>query len=266
MARDNAGPGRSLLQPIATFVGELRDDIRAAPLWQIGLLVFSVALAGLFITMVGLALTDGDDDAGRYGVSAGDAPKHDSGGDVRSGEAGPLTPNAPGVAGDEENREDCDAIGAEGAFNNTEREWALANCPELSADFVAADDNPDDADPGDTSGGGPASGSPGNVAGPGPAAPTAPPAAGTPVPPAPTSPPASTFGAGDAIALTIGYYATAPAGHYDIDPSACTATGAGGSWNVSCVGRLAGCALAECVEVVNACVSASTRAVAPGSC
>jgi hypothetical protein len=261
--RGQLGARRGLAASVATFFVELREDIRGAPPWQLGLLVLSVALAGLFITMVGLALTEGDGSAGDR-PSVSDAPKHDSSRDTRNGEpqGGGL---APGTE-DDSNRADCPEIGATGAYNNTEREWAIANCPELSSEFVAANPEPTAAE-GDTSGGGPApvNPDPGGVGGPIGLPPAAPPAAPTPVP-SPTTPPQPAFGAADAIALAIGYYASAPEGHYQIDPSGCTAAGSSGLWSVSCVGRLAGCARAECVEVVNACVIQATRTVAPGVC
>jgi hypothetical protein len=158
----------------------------------------------------------------------------------------------------EPNREDCEAIESGGAFNNTEREWALVNCPDINTEIVFANVTPTPA---------PAAIAP-NV--PPPALPGDPPPANpTAVPPpasTPTTAPPPSFGAGDAIALMIGYYATAPDGHYVVNPSTCHATGGSGTWNVSCVGVLKGCARVECTIGLVACVVETTRTVIPGLC
>lgn len=259
MLSDNRPRSRNPVRATATFIRELRDDLSVAPLWQQGLLVAAIALAGLFITMLGLAIAERGDDKATYGLANADAPRHDPSDDLANGEVPPGEPTSvAGVSGPEPNREDCAAIGSGGAFNNTEREWALTNCPELNDEVVFANVTPTPPpsvigpDPG------------GPIGLPGPADPTAvPPPANTPTT---APPPGPSFGAGDAIALMIGYYASAPDGHYVISPSTCHATGGSGAWGVSCVGVLKGCARVECTMGLVACVVETTRTVIPGLC
>ena len=263
MLSDNGRRGRGPIHAVATFVRELRADMSVAPLWQQGLLVAAVALAGLFVTMLALAISGRGDDSPSSQANA-DSPRHDSSGDFRNGEGPSGAPTrVTEVAGVvEPNREDCEAIVSGGAFNNTEREWALANCPDINTEVVFANVTPT---PGPSVSGpnGPPPSGPGTS--PPAANPTAvPPPASTPTTAPPPPPPG--FGASDAIALAIGYYASAPDGHYVVNPSTCHASGGSGTWGVSCVGVLKGCTRVECTVGLVACVVETTRSVIPGLC
>lgn len=242
-APDERPRRRFKLPSVATLAAELRDDFKTAPFWQRGLLVFAVALAGLFITILGLALTDGTGDprpsvqarptlvpTAEEAVDAPPAPTREE----------MPTPIPPAAAA--ENREDCAAIRGQGYLSEAEREWFLASCPE--SDVAAAETGPID-----------------DVGAPGPSSPTAAPLS------TPTAPPQDAFEGADAIALVVGYFASAPEASYMINPASCDATpAAGGAWNVFCIGVLAGCSRPECVIGLNACVGAQTLAVVPGSC
>lgn len=256
MQSDRGRRGHNPIHAVATFVQELRDDLGVAPLWQQGLLVAAVALAGLFITMLALAIADRGDGTSSYEQANADAPRHNSSGDIRNGEA-PEGGGQPGVV-QEPNRQDCDAIISGGAYNNTEREWALANCPEINEPVVFADVTPTPVPA--VSGPVQPPFDPGSVTLP-PANPTAPP------PATPTSPPPPPgFAAGDAISIAISYYASAPDGHYMINPSSCNATPGAGTWYVTCVGTLKGCTRVECTTGLTACVVEATRNVFAGLC
>lgn len=217
---------RFKLSSVATFGGELRDDFRKAPPWQRGLLVFALALAGLFVTILGLALTD------------------------VQGDSRPSVQARPTLVPTREGAVDAPPRATFGEDVPTPVLGATAIQPVQNQDepAVAA------TDPGPVDAGSEEPPAPSSTT-PGPAVSTA-----TPLPP-------DVFDEADAVGLFVSYYASAPEGHYSVNPASCNARpAAAGTWNVSCIGVLAGCARPECVIGLSACVVEATLAVIPGSC